>query len=192
MTANCAQTTCVNDQVGFLKIYFFLLAYHLLFLLTYHLLQVLYDDTTVRRNWDDSTPWHTSTTTTCHRRTMVMTGMTRHNGKFSLFHFYYCAFQKTCQSRNKHKVSAVTCAGHISRTGHSIVLIPFVTCLHISTAGPGTLKFQISLHIPFLQIQPQNPFLDAEFVEIEYVKKFESARPCSRYMQACYKRDQDN
>ena len=30
MTANCAQTTCVNDQVGFLKIYFFLLTYHLL------------------------------------------------------------------------------------------------------------------------------------------------------------------
>ena len=50
-------------------------------------------------------------------------------------------FQKTCQSRNKHKISAVTCAGHISRTGHSIVLISFVTCLHISTAGPGTLNF---------------------------------------------------
>ena len=29
----------------------------------------------------------------------------------------------------------------------------------------------ISLHIPFLQIQPQNPFIDAEFVEIEYVNK---------------------
>ena len=50
-------------------------------------------------------------------------------------------FSKTCQSRNKHKISAVTCAGHISRTGDSIVLISFATSLHISTAGPGTLKY---------------------------------------------------
>ena len=124
------------------------------------------------------------------QKTAGMLDMQTRAEKQSLRNPNYCAFQKTCQSRNKHKISAVTCAGHISRTGHSIVLISFVTSLHISTAGPGTLKFYDFFTYSISTNLASKPIPWCRVCRNRICKeiiKFESARPCSRYMQACYK-----
>ena len=68
-------------------------------------------------------------------------------------------------------MSTVTCAGHISRTSHSIVPISFATSLHISTAGPGTLKFYNFFTYSISPNPASRMGFEAEFVEVEYVKK---------------------